>query len=397
MTEPLRHLTHKEAVWNWSEEQECAFIDIKRLVTCAPVLSYYDPSKALVIECDASSKGLGAALLQDGKPIEYASRSLTDSEQRYAQIEKECLAIVYALERFHQYTFGRMTMVETDHKPIESIVKKPLSKAPKRLQSMLLRMSQYDTEIRYKQGSNMHIADLLSRDAYTDKGGKDQGRHDQINAVGHLCISKERLAEFRRESSNDETLTALKRVIIVGWPETKNQLPAQLSPYFTFRDELTVHDGLIFKGEQVIVPESMRSSVKDHLHLSHLGNESMLRRARECIYWPGMSTDIKHITESCEACQTFSRSQQKETLLTEPVHIPWEKIGVDLFCWNNQSYLITVDYFSNWWEIDRLFGVPGNNAKLAGASAVIRALKLHFARFGIPSVVVSDNGPQFIS
>ena len=99
--EPLRRLTHKEAEWNWSEEQENAFNDVKRLVTCAPALSYYDPSKDLVIECDASSKGLGAALLQDGKPLEYASRSLTDSEQRYAQIEKECLAIVYALEKFH--------------------------------------------------------------------------------------------------------------------------------------------------------------------------------------------------------------------------------------------------------------------------------------------------------
>ena len=260
----MRRLTHKEAEWNWSEEQEHAFNDVKRLVKCAPVLSYYDPSKDLVIECDASSKGLGAALLQDGKPLEYASRGLTDSEQRYAQIEKECLAIVYALEKFHQYTFGRMTVVETDHKPIESIVKKPLSKAPKRLQSMLLRMSQYDTEIRYKQGIKMHIADMLSRDAYADKRDKDQDRHNQVNAVSHLRISEERLAEFRRETSNDETLTVLKRVIIEGWPDTKNELPVQISPYFTFRDELTVHDGLVFKGEQVIVPESMTSIIKVH-------------------------------------------------------------------------------------------------------------------------------------
>eukprot|EP00112_Aurelia_sp_Birch-Aquarium-sp1_P025925 Seg889.4 transcript_id=Seg889.4/GoldUCD/mRNA.D3Y31 product="Retrovirus-related Pol polyprotein from transposon 17.6" pseudo=true protein_id=Seg889.4/GoldUCD/D3Y31 len=163
--EPLRRLTHEEIEWNWSEEQENAFNEVKRLVACAPALSYYDPSQHLVTECDASSKGLGARRLE-GKPLEYASRSLTDSEQRYVQIEKECPAIVYALEKIHQYTFGRMTIVETDHKPIVSIVKKPLSKAPKRLQSMLLRMSQYDTEIRYKQGTKMQIADMLSRDAY---------------------------------------------------------------------------------------------------------------------------------------------------------------------------------------------------------------------------------------
>ncbi len=114
-----------------------------------------------------------------------------------------------------------------------------------------------------------------------------------------MRISEERLAELRKESSNDETLAVFKSVILKGWPETKSELPVQLSPYFTFRDKLTVHDGLVFKGEQVIVPESMRYSIKEQLHLSHLGNENMLRRARECTYWPGMSNDIKHISESC--------------------------------------------------------------------------------------------------
>ena len=146
---------------------------------------------------------------------------------------------------------------------------------------------------------------MLSKDACTEERDKDQDRHSQIKAVNHLHIGKERLVELRRESSNDEALSLIKREFIEGWPETKKELPVQLSPYFTFRNELTVHGSSLFKGEQVIVPESMRCTIKDHMHLFHLSNESILRRARECIYWPGINTDIKHITESCEAYQTF--------------------------------------------------------------------------------------------
>ena len=111
---------------------------LKRLVTTAPLLTYYDPAKKLTIQCDASSTGLGAALMQEGKPLAYASRALSDTGVGYAQIEKECLAIAFSLERFHQYTFGRETAVLTDHKPLETIVKKPLHKALKRIQGMHL-------------------------------------------------------------------------------------------------------------------------------------------------------------------------------------------------------------------------------------------------------------------
>ena len=133
--EPIRRLTRKDTPWNWSSEQDQAFASVQRLVTEAPVLCYYDPSLDLTIQCDASQSGLGAAILQNGKPIEYASRALTDTESRYTQIEKEMLAIVFALELFNQYTFGRHVHVESDHKPLEAILLKPLARAPRRLQS----------------------------------------------------------------------------------------------------------------------------------------------------------------------------------------------------------------------------------------------------------------------
>ena len=131
--EPISRLTRQDTEFTWTEEQDNALREIKRLVSTAPVLSYYDPKIELEIQCHASKKGLGAALLQNGKPIAYASRTLTDTEQRYAQIEKEMLAIVFSLEKFNQYTYGRHVKIQSDHKPLESILKKSLACAPRRL------------------------------------------------------------------------------------------------------------------------------------------------------------------------------------------------------------------------------------------------------------------------
>ena len=127
---PIRNLVKANVPWMWSQIHEEAFGKIKKLVSEAPVLRYYDPNKSLVIQCDASEKGMGAALPQ-GQPLAYISCVLTDTETRYAQIEKELLAIVYACERFHQYTFGQQITVLTDHRPLEAIMKKRIVEMPK--------------------------------------------------------------------------------------------------------------------------------------------------------------------------------------------------------------------------------------------------------------------------
>ena len=141
--ELLRRLTMKDVAWHWTEHQEQAFNKLKHLVTVAPVLEYFDPKEELTLQRDASDTGLGAVLTQNGQPIAFASRALSDAETRYAQIEKELLAVVFGLEKFHQYTYGRPVTVQSDHKPLEVIVKKPVFKAPKRLQRLLLRLLVY--------------------------------------------------------------------------------------------------------------------------------------------------------------------------------------------------------------------------------------------------------------
>ena len=126
------------------------------------------------------------------------------------------------------------------------------------------------------------------------------------------------------------------------------------------------------------------------IHASHLGIEGCLRRARECLYWPGMNSEVKDFIQQCEVCRSTDVKQQKEPL--QPHDIPtrqWAKVAVDLFVCNRQNYLIIVDYYSGFWEIEHLDSTV--------SSQVIRKMKMHFARYGIPDVVMSDNGPQFAS
>ena len=127
------------------------------------IIKYFDPKAETVLQCDSSEKGLGAAIMQNGVPVTYTSRALTPTEQNYAQIEKELLAVVYGMEKFQQYTYGCKITVESDHIPLEIIHKKPLFNTPKRLQRMLLRLQHYEIEIHYKPGKQMFIADTLSR------------------------------------------------------------------------------------------------------------------------------------------------------------------------------------------------------------------------------------------
>lgn len=157
------------------------------------------------------------------------------------------------------------------------------------------------------------------------------------------------------------------------------------------RDELTLQDGLIFKANTVVIPRSLHADMKARVHSSHLGTESCLRRAYECIYWPGMSAEIKQYISACEICRELdTTSQPNEPLIShEILSCPWERVGTDIFFLDGKEYLITIDYRRNFWEADRLLD--------SNASTVILELKSHYARHGIPDQVMSNNGPQFVS
>ena len=141
---PLGALTRQGVEFNWNEECKKAFDKVKANITETPVLAHFDPNKQLVLQSDSITSGLGGTIMQDGRPIEYASRALTSSEQNWAQIEKETLSVIFGLERFDQYTYGRKVVVHNDHHPLATILTKPLSQAPKRIQALMMRLNRYD-------------------------------------------------------------------------------------------------------------------------------------------------------------------------------------------------------------------------------------------------------------
>ena len=164
VTTPLRELTKNDNEFLWDEQVHGAALEeTKKILSTTPVLKYFDPGAMPTLHFDASMHGLGACLMQDGHPVAYASRSLTATEVQYAQIEKELLVIVFGMEKFETYLYGRKVLVESDHKPLEAIFKKSLLNAPKRLQRMLLRLQRYEFEVSYKKGTSLLMADPLSR------------------------------------------------------------------------------------------------------------------------------------------------------------------------------------------------------------------------------------------
>ena len=234
----------------------------------------------------------------------------------------------------------------------------------------------------------MHIADFLSP-AYLPSMEHPMGADfEHVNMASFLPISDQRLQEIQDETEKDETLQILKSVILQGWPAERNAALAQETPYYSIRDKLSVQDGLVFRRERVVIPKALCGDMKHRIHSPHMGAESCLRHAWECIFWPGMNAEIKEMIAACETCRKYERSQPNQPLMPlETASRPWERIGVNLFTFDNWEFLITVDYFSNYWEIDKL-----NNTL---ASTVILKLKSHFARYGCPDQVVSDDGPQF--
>ena len=162
-TEPLRGLTKKNVEFHWLESHEKAFENLKKLLSGPETLRYYDVTKPVTLQVDSSMKNLGAALIQDQGPVAYASKALNDTQQRWAQIEKELFSNLFGCRRFHQHIYGKHITIETDHKPLEYIFNKPLAQAPSRLQKMLLQLQAYDIEVHYKKGTEMYLADALSR------------------------------------------------------------------------------------------------------------------------------------------------------------------------------------------------------------------------------------------
>ena len=221
LSEPLRRLCKTGIEWAWESEQQNAFEAIKQVIMTLPVLAYFDKTKKHTIQCDASKKGLSAVLLQESKPLMYMSRALTETEQRYSNIERELLAIVFALERLNYETFGRTIMVQSDHQPLQSISKKFIVSASSRLQRLLLRLARYDINIEFLCGKENVIADVLSRVCpLQSNNSKIKESNIDVILVHHITqsvpVSRARLQELRLATQSDPTLCSLTKTVHKG-------------------------------------------------------------------------------------------------------------------------------------------------------------------------------------
>ncbi|KAI5750921.1 hypothetical protein M8J77_002494 [Diaphorina citri] len=389
---PLRELTKDRAEWIWSDCHQKSFQRLKTLICTSPVLRYFDDTKQLIIETDASKSGLGSCLLIEDQPVSFASRALTKCEQMYAQIEKELLAIVFATEKFHQFIYGKQVIVYSDHKPLMTIMKKCINDVPARLQRMLLRLFKYDLKVIYKPGSQMYISDALSRCYQNEVPDNSDSENYMVHDVmvcslsSQLCLSEERRCQLVQYTGNDNNLQQLKSVLMNGWPSSKHQIPFEIRMYWQHRNEICIEDDLLFYNNRVIVPEKLRDLMLKEIHEGHLGIVKCKSRARDSLFWPSMNADIQNMIETCKICVQNSRNNSKEPL--KPLPMPsraWERIAADIFTLHNQDYLVLVDAYSMWIE---LFIIGRKSAQ-----ELIKFMKATFSRYGVPDILYSDNMP----
>lgn len=385
LTSPLRELIKKNVIFSWQNQQSDAVEQIKAKILEAPVLIPFDQNRDIRIECDASKNGLGCCMFQDGKPISFASRSLTDSEKNYSQIEKEFLSILFACKKFHFFTYGRKVRIVNDHKPLLGIMKKEIHKIPSsKLQRIRLKLLNYDIDLEYAPGKTIHIADYLSRYMrQTDEKGEDEIMTDSVMSIN---VSDERKNEFKIETEHDQNLKILKTYCMNGWPDDKTKCHETLKYYYKIKNEIFLEEEILFYNERIIVPLSMRKAILNQLHESHFGITKTIKRAKEIVYWPNLNNDIIEKIGECTICQLNAPKNQKEPLI--PHEVPdkaFDKVGCDILEFENKNYLVVVDYYSKWIELSQMKGKQASN--------VNAELMQIFSHFGIPKIVIADNMP----
>ncbi|XP_049885516.1 uncharacterized protein K02A2.6-like [Pectinophora gossypiella] len=387
ITNPLRQLLQKNIEWFWDQPQEEAFLKLKDLLKNPPVLGYYNPKAPILLSVDASSYACGGVLIQNDKPIAYCAKSFTKTEQGYSQLEKEANAILVACKKFHTYIWGCKDLtIESDHKPLETIFKRPLTDAPPRLQRMLYQILPYNPKVVYKKGSEMYVADTLSRDCESLSSEDLNPENLQICTI--VPFTKPRREELENETEKCEELAELKKVILKGWPKTIEELPENLKKYWYYRETLSVYNNIIFKNDRVLVPKSMVPLVMKHCHLSHKGVQGTLRLARDNVFWPDMAKDLTEYIKTCKACAKIQKDNQMEPIVIQRApERPWSTVATDLFHLKGKDYIVITDSFSGFFDFKELNGITSTN--------IIKELKSWFALFGIPDVLLSDGGSQY--
>ena len=404
--EPLRRLVDRDRPFSWLPQHDEAFKEIKALISSAPTLKFFDAAKPVTLECDASSVGLGAVLLQEGQPVAFASRALSATERNYAPIEWEALAVVFACEHFDSYILGKHVTVYSDHKPLETILNKSILKAPKRLQRMRLRLQRYELTVCHKSGKYMYISDALSRASlkssnsvldptktviYTLGAAPSIAQEiESINPREGVSICDSRLERIKECCASDIQMQQLGRVIHEGWPDNKQQVPTDIREYWSYRDELNVHDGLLFRGTRVIIPQATRAEMIRKSHEAHQGIEATLQFARDVIYWPQMNKQLEEACRQCATCNQCAVMQREEPMMSYPIpDHPYQIVSSDVMEYEGQHYIVAVDHYSDYIEVQHI--------KDLTTKTTVKFFQNIFATHGIPLLLITDCGTNYTS
>ncbi|XP_060754235.1 uncharacterized protein K02A2.6-like [Neoarius graeffei] len=395
---PLNALLHKGVKWEWSKTCDEAFQKAKEQLSSKSVLTHYNPRFPVILTCDASPYGVGAVIshrLPNGeeRPIAFASRTLSKAEQNYAQIEREALGIIFGVRRFHSYLYGHNFTLLMDHRPLKTILspsKATPSMAAARLQRWALILAAHDYTIKYRCAADHGNADGLSRLPLPVQHKEKQGTVNTF-LINHIVSLPIQCKDVKRETRSDTTLSQVMEMVSTGRFPSAKDADGSLVPYIIRKDELSVLQGCLMWGNRVIVPPRLRQHVMDELHVGHPGVIKMKAMARSYVWWPGLDAQVEEKCKSCASCQRCQKSPALALLHPWPwPTAPWQRIHIDFAGpFEGLMFFIVVDAHSKWPEVFLMDATT--------SAKTIEVLRGLFSHYGIPEVLVSDNGPQFTS
>lgn len=396
LLQPMYALLKKGIKWRWSPDCDAAFAAVKDVLTREPILAHYDPALPLVLAVDSSAYGLGAVLSHvypDGaeRVVCCASRTLSPSECKYSQVDKEALAIVYGVTRHHQYVYGRRFTLKTDHMALSHIFgpKKGIPQtAASRLQRYAVRLAAYEFEVKFVSSERNGNADALSRlplQVEHEKSEKDDAAYlhfvEDSFPISHRDVAK--------AISKDIVLAKIYGYIMSGWPQHAERDDER--PYFHRKDDLRIDHGCVVWGYRIVVPVALRTQILDEIHSGHPGTVRMKQIGRSYVWWPQMDAEIEARARACTACAAVRDAPPR----APPVPYawptePWSRLHADFLHHGGKTYFLIIDSHSKWLEVF---------AMSSGTSALKVTAKLRecFARFGLPKQFVTDGGPPFTS
>jgi hypothetical protein len=348
---PMTDLLKDNVAWQWGQPQQKALDDVKKQMSQLPALAYYRVDRDTIVSADASSFGLGGVLLQrdnEGQllPVAFCSRTLTEAERKYPQIEKECLASVWACEQFSKYLVGLEKFeLLTDHKPLVPLMtSKDLDQGPIRCQRLLIRLMRFSPQVRHVPGKQLVIAVALSRNPMPHQPA-DEEQGDEVtahmNAIQAAWPATPRiLQEIKSATAQDQVLQKVAAYTIEGWPAIE-AISGDVKPFYRVKGDLSVIDGFITNGNRIVIPEKLRPNMLERLHEGHQGRSKCRERARTTLWWPSIGRDIVEMIEACKHCISTQPTQRHEPLRPTPLPSrPWEKLGADLCELEKKTYLV---------------------------------------------------------